>query len=121
MIRFQYENARDFHEGLAEVMVADRWGYIYPDGTIAIEPIFRVTDQFIEGMASASPDGDAQNRYGFISKKGTFVVPPQYEMVSVFRHGLCFVKLENSVGYIDQQGRAVWQGGYVNAGRMSEL
>ena len=120
-IPLRYENARDFHEGLAEVMVANQWEYIDRDGSVAIKPAFRWTGEFVEGLAAVSPSDDPKNRYGFINKEGKFVIPAKYEMVSVFRHGLCFVELEKDVAYIDHQGGVVWQGPYVDAGRISDL
>ncbi len=117
----RFENARDFHEGLAEIMIGNHWGYIDQGGAEVIAPTFRRTSEFVEGLAAVSPNDDPKSGYGFINKEGRFVIPRQYEIVSVFRHGLCFVELAEEVGYIDHQGEIVWRGAYVDAGRISEL
>jgi hypothetical protein len=42
-------------------------------------------------------------------------------MVSVFRHGLCFVQLGQELAYIDHEGGAIWRGPYMDVGRISDL
>ncbi len=53
VIEYAYQEARDFHEGLAAVKQNDRWGYIDYLGRIAIPFIFRGPDagDFSDGFA----------------------------------------------------------------------
>ncbi len=60
-----YEAANDFSEGLAAVMVKDKFGYINTDGEWVISPQFETAMQFKGGIAAVKQNG----KYGLIRLK----------------------------------------------------
>ena len=47
----QFDYADRFVEGLAQVKINNKWGFINPAGSIVIKPQFDETDRFSEGLA----------------------------------------------------------------------
>ena len=60
-------------------------------------------------------------KFGFIDHDGSLVIPPQFEAVGAFRQGLCLVESSETIAYIDHSGAIIWEGPYVDLGRISEL
>lgn len=56
-ISCQYEDAYSFSDKLAAVMYGDKWGYITPNNTMAVEPSYEETFPFYNGMALAKKNG----------------------------------------------------------------
>jgi hypothetical protein len=77
----QYEEAKDFSEGLAAVQVSTwREGY-------------RTT----------------KDRYGYIDKSGRMVIRPRFDFAQRFSGGIAMVKPTfHTMAYIDKAGRYVW-------------
>jgi hypothetical protein len=122
VIKPQYELADDFSEGLAQVMVDRKLGFINKKGEMIIPPRFGArpvnyvwlrqfdTSRFSEGLAAVML-GDL---YGYINKKGNFVIPPQFSHAQEFSEGLAWVVTgdettyaEKKAGWIDKTGRWV--------------
>ncbi|GAB1540022.1 WG repeat-containing protein [Scytonema sp. NUACC21] len=57
------ENRYNFSEGLASVMIKDKWGYINKKGEIVIHPQFTRVSKFSERLAAVCND----NKCGYIS------------------------------------------------------
>lgn len=125
VIKPQYRIADDFSEGLAQVMVDRKFGYINKKGEMMIPPRFNAhtvgyswkekfdTSRFSEGLASVSVGG----RYGYINKKGDLVIQPQFSHAQEFSEGLAWVvttdektHLEKKAGWIDKTGQWVVAG-----------
>lgn len=51
IIDYKYDLAKDFSEGLAPVMIDDKWGYINTKDEIVIEPQFQEAGEFEDGKA----------------------------------------------------------------------
>jgi hypothetical protein len=52
VINPQFDNAGDFHEGFADVVVKDRSGYIDKTGKLVVPPQFDDNSRFSEGLAA---------------------------------------------------------------------
>lgn len=122
-----YEDARDFHNGLAAVMLGGKWGFIYPNGRWAIEPRYDRADDFDDAEHSGDfddagrqdntrPDRDPQTaglyamvqrdgRWGYIDRTGREVLVPQFEQARPFFRGLARVSRGNSFAYITERGQ----------------
>lgn len=125
VIKPQYQLADDFSEGLAQVMVDVKFGFVNRRGEMVIPPRFDAhpvgyvqqrkfdTSRFAEGLACVSV-GDL---YGYINKKGDFVIPPQFSHAQEFSEGLAWVVtrdaktyVQNRAGWIDKTGQWVVTG-----------
>ena len=129
VIQKQYSFADDFSEGLAGVVVRDKFGFINRNGEMVIPPRFTprrgqyswsplvATSRFSEGLAPVTTNGEFDKpykSYGYINRKGDFVIPPQFLTAQLFSEGLALVvKVESvkdvitKVGWIDKSGEWV--------------
>lgn len=125
----QYEEAGDFHEGLARIKLNGKYGYVAPDGKVVIPPTFLAAGDFAEGLApiavlvpqpakkSADPelglDANAVpmvRRWGLIDATGAVVTPPYLLQLGSFSEGLApaITEVSNSLwGYVDHSGKLV--------------
>jgi hypothetical protein len=105
VIEPQFDDIREFNEGLAAVQMGEQWGYINTQGTLVISPQFERGDRFSDGLAAVKVD----TQYGYINSTGKFVIPPQFVHGFAFNHGLALVYRDGKAFYIDQTGKVVWQ------------
>jgi hypothetical protein len=74
VIPAQYEDAFDFHKGLARVKINDKWGFIDTTGRFVIQPKFDSVTIF--GVISSRPEHarvEINGNVKFIDKTGAFV------------------------------------------------
>lgn len=109
----QFKAATQFSEGLAAVLVGQKWGYINEAGDMVINPQFdtpRVRGAFEYGFRGFS-EGlalvNVGNRWGYINKKGEFAINPQFDGGSKFSEGVAAVSVDGKWGYIDKSGKFV--------------
>ena len=97
----QYDEARNFKEGLAAVKIGDKWGYIDTAGQTVIGFLYDEAKDFSEGAAAVQRNG----KWGFIARNGQEFISLQYETAKDFSDGLAAVKKVSKWGYIDKTGR----------------
>jgi hypothetical protein len=112
-----FEEARDFHEGLAAVARKNHrdgtlnWGYINKSGAPEIPYQFNFGSSsylepgdFQEGLALVSTDGET---WGYINKSGHFEINPQFDHCDEggFSGSMGCVSLDDQMGYINQDGK----------------
>lgn len=116
IIKYQFEYADDFSEGLAAV-INDEGNAYYIDmtGEKAFVTPEGVTDiaGFSEGLARIKMDG----KYGYIDNKGEIVIEPQFEDAGAFfKDGVALVKelvnikgteFASRYGWIDKTGKVI--------------
>jgi WG containing repeat len=115
VIQPKFDEAWKFSEGLAAVLIDDRWGYIDITGRIVIQPQYFEAGNFKEGLAavgafstSVQTNGQAGN-YGYIDKTGEFVIKPAYGVAFEFADGLARIQTRDyKNGYIDKTGNVVF-------------
>lgn len=73
----EFDEVRDFSEGLAAVMKDDKFGYINNKGEVVIPFLFDWAGEFSEGLAVVMKDGV----YGFVDTKGNSTFDVQDEEV----------------------------------------
>lgn len=104
----RYWEAEDFSEGLAAVLMGDRWGYIDREGRTVLGPKWIAAESFSEGLAAVYEDGD---RRGYIDKTGAMVLEVPYQGLGPFSEGMAsVVDDELTQGFIDRAGRLVYKG-----------
>ena len=92
-----------FHEGLAVVKAAERYGYIDRSGAIVIPIQWMAAYDFSEGLAALRVD---KKHFQFINTAGTVVIKSKkYDSVGRFRNGICRVVKGGKVKWIDTRGK----------------
>ena len=74
VINPQFEDAESFSDGLARVLLSDKFGFIDRTGKMVIKPQFEHADSFSEGLAPVRLGG----KKGFIDRTGKMVINPQF-------------------------------------------
>ena len=105
----KYDWVSDFHEGLARVGKADKFGYIDKNGVEVIPCIYDAIEEdrdwnFHEGLALVYKDG----KYSYINRNGEAAFSIDCDGASHFSEGLAFVDIGSSYGYIDTKGKVVF-------------
>lgn len=109
VIDYTYEDARDFHEGLAAVKSRDRWGYIDYLGRIAIPFVHRVPEagDFSDGFAFVGDhyiDTEGRPAFTRIDEDTDERVEKFFTNGLPFSEGLAGVQSGGQWGYIDLMG-----------------
>lgn len=117
-VRPQFDGAGVFNEGLAPVLAGDRMGYVDREGRFVIPARFVWAQSFSDGLAAASDCYGAAVAlragagepcgFGFIDKTGKFVIAQQFDLAESFFGGLAPVLLRGGRGYVDREGKLVW-------------
>ena len=126
VINPQFDNAWEFHEGMAAVCIGkpctlwesspneSRWGFVDSSGKLIVTPQYSTVDNFSEGLASVCI-GDCGYKptkpfsRGYIDRDGKLVIPAQFAIAAGFSEGLAEVCIgacqwEESTGYSGKFG-----------------
>ena len=99
----KFDSVGVFHEGLAVVKAAERYGYIDRSGAIVIPIQWMAAYDFSEGLAALRVD---KKHFQFINTAGTVVIKSKkYDSVGRFRNGICRVVKGGKVKWIDTRGK----------------
>ncbi len=119
-----FDEATDFHEGLAAVKVYERWGFINKQGAFVIAPLYRSVGPFSEGLAFVEDGansgyvdetgrlqfraqagerfsgglarvGNYQTGFTYVDKAGNQAFPENFGLATDFVHGLAHVRINN--------------------------
>jgi hypothetical protein len=103
----RYDYAKEFSEGLAPVMIGERWGYIDKKGRMVIPPRFDEAEPFSDGLARVQ----LGERFGYINPSGGLVIPARFGYAEDFSDGLAVVcksrekDVRYNLYYINHQGK----------------
>lgn len=100
----QYQEAGDFHEGMAAVQVDDKCGFIDKTGKMVIPPQFYGVGNFSDGLALFV---NFERKQGFIDKSGEIILGPYDAVLTPFEDGLALVGDGDDMYYIDKSGKRV--------------
>jgi len=89
-----------------------KYGFIFEDGSIAIQPQFESAMMFAEGLAGIKRDG----KWGFINESGELAIPPRFDSCRGFSHGLALVESDGSKLYVDRSGEVVIRTSFYECG-----
>ena len=99
----KFDSVGVFHDGLAVVKAAERYGYIDRSGAIVIPIQWIAAYDFSEGLAALRVD---KKHFQFINTAGTVVIKSKkYDSVGRFRNGICRVVKGGKVQWIDTRGK----------------
>lgn len=76
-MRFMYDEATDFSDGLAAVKNGDRWGYIDEHGATILKFHYTDAHPMVNGVAVVQINGI----YGYIDKESVWLVPPAEDFI----------------------------------------
>lgn len=93
IIKPQFGNAGDFHEGLAYACKYGKCGYINKTGDFIIKRKFLATRDFHEGLAAVKKGSFC----GYIDKSGKFIIKPKFIWAGDFHEGLAQVTFWDGV------------------------
>jgi hypothetical protein len=99
-----FADARPFHDGVAPVLVSDRWGLVDESGAFVVSPRWVEMGAFGDGLAPVRTDG---NQWGFVDPSGRVAIAPAWDEVRPFREGRAAVRAGNRWGFVDRDGREV--------------
>ncbi len=127
VIKLQFEDARDFSEGLAAVQTGDNWGYIdgtagklgYIDrsGHFVAPPAFTAPGfAFSQGLAAVR----SGEKWGYLDRDGRMVIDSQYERARPFHEGLGAVEIGGKWGFVDKKGAMLIRARFDQVGYFSE-
>ncbi|MBQ7197059.1 MAG: WG repeat-containing protein [Synergistaceae bacterium] len=124
-IQPQYQDARDFHEGLAAVKQNDRWGYIDYLGRIAVPIIYRIPEagDFSEGFAFVGDhyiDIEGVAAFTLVDEDTDERIEKFFTNGLPFSQGLAAVQSGGEWGYIDLAGNYVIAPSFRRAGSFKE-
>ena len=100
VIKPQFDEAKDFHEGMAAVRKGSDWGYINTSGNLVIPFQFNKAAPFSEGLAAVEQNG----KLGYVDKQGNMVISPRFREARGFSEGMAAVEENNRWGFIDKTG-----------------
>lgn len=99
----KFDSVGVFHDGLAVVKAAERYGYIDRSGAIVIPIQWMAAYDFSEGLAALRVD---KKHFQFINTAGTVVIKSKkYDSVGRFRNGICRVVKGGKVKWTDTKGK----------------
>ncbi|MCX5744460.1 MAG: WG repeat-containing protein [Proteobacteria bacterium] len=97
------EFADDFSEGLAAVKVGDRWGFVAPNGKLAIAPTWTTKPgPFSSGLAEVPLSSGSE---AYIDKTGTVLIAGPFRSAGTFHEGVAVV-VDKTQHFIDVTGKA---------------
>lgn len=91
VIPAQYDDIKDFGDGLAAVNIDNKWGFVNKEGELVIPCQFDRADSFSEGLAAVC----INNKWGFINKEGEIVIPCLFNSAQKFSNGYTVVTNDN--------------------------
>jgi len=116
----QYWEVEDFSEGLAAVLMGDRWGYIDREGRTTLGPRWIAAQSFSEGLAGVCEEG---GDCGYIDKAGAWAIRGEHiNLISHFSEGLAPNMIDArsfKFVYINRTGHTVIEGPFDEARHFS--
>jgi hypothetical protein len=99
-IAAQFEEAGNFHRGVAPVLVDKRWGLIDRRGDWVVRPRYAKMLRGGDGLFGVQEDG----KWGFVSAAGQTVIGPKFDEAEAFENGAAAVKANGRWGYLRPDG-----------------
>lgn len=102
----RFQQAEDFCEGLAAVMVQHRWGFINREGKLTIPARYLSVTSFREGRAWVCDiDEDFNRHWSLIDDHGNHLTPFEFRSVESFHDGLAAASVKKLWGFVDRSGK----------------
>lgn len=86
----------EYSEGLLNVKVDGKWGFIDHDGKFIIPAKFNDAREFSDGLAAVEFSKE-KNQWGYIDKSGDVIIPAQFEDAGYFKEGFAPIRKDLEV------------------------
>ncbi len=146
----RFDDAGDFHEGLALVRKGNRWGYLTTDGSVAIPFQFHRARDFSYGLAAVRKgklwtfidrNGEliTQSQFvkvddfggsfavvhdlshqGLLDRNGSMALPITADTIGDFKDGISRIQIDGKTGYFNDSGKWLIEPTYDEAGEFSQ-
>lgn len=108
----EYDDSREFSEGLAAVRLGNRWGYINAQNEIVIPFIYTIALDFIDGKAAVKDWGELGLKWGIINKDNKKIKNFEYDEVTRLPidekfYGELVLEKDGKKFYFDKYGYAI--------------
>lgn len=100
VIPAKFDLVANFSEGVANVRLNGKWGYINSVGEAVISYKYDNALPFSEGFALVLMNG----KWGFIDHDGNALTPFKYDYAKSFKEGMAPVEFNGKWGFIDRTG-----------------
>jgi len=118
-----YEDVRNFSEGLATFKQNGKWGVMDMNFKEVLPPIYKSIGSFEHGYAIISNDAKPftkERKTGVIDKTGKIIIPMEYMSIRHFSDGFFVVNNGRTNQYFDVNGKKAISKSYLNATPFSE-
>lgn len=99
----EFKSVCNFYDGLARIMLNDKYGFINTLGTIVIHCSYDYAGDFCNGFAIVK----SNEKYGFIDTFCKLIIPCIYDGADNFSDGFARVQLGEKWGFITPDGTLV--------------
>lgn len=96
----QFDDVRNFSEGMAAAQVGGLFGYIDSNYAWVVSPMFDEANLFSGGMAAVKKDG----LWGYVDAAGSLVIAPKFDEAGGFSGDYAVVREGGRYGVIDRTG-----------------
>ncbi len=86
-----YHYPYSFTADLSPIRVAQKVGYVDPNGAMVIKPLVAYGSGFLEGLAMVKVKWGG--KYGYINQKGEMQIPPRFDDAKLFYEGVAWVNI----------------------------
>jgi len=98
-----FDQAYDFHDGVACVFNHEKWGLINSTFELVVDYNYDIMSNMNEGLIAVKKD----SKWGYIDSKGDVVLDFIYNYAGDFSEGLACVRVNDESRYIDKSGNTV--------------
>jgi len=103
VIKAQFDKAKKFSDGAAEVIMNDKVGLINTSGEYIVEPKYDDIASFKDGFAEVK----LNKKIGLVDKTGKEIVSPKYDKIDKFINNIAVVELDDKKGLITIEGTEI--------------
>ena len=104
VIPIEFEDARDFRDGLAWIKIYGRSSYINTDGKSVVSDLYSEAGIYSDGLISVMRNG----LWGYVDTKGEEIIECRYAGAKGFSEGVAVVYIEENgskkYGFVDKKG-----------------
>ena len=118
VIRFQFDHAYEFYQGLARVELKQKTYFIDTTGRLLFAAPYDIIHDFHEGLSAVNIGQKTipnlglisePGKWGYIDRNGKLVIPMKFTRAEDFSEGLAAVKIGERGAFIDHDARAMFE------------